>query len=95
MKEPRPATISARPLRDQVQSGKFLEDANRVSGAENGDGARKTNVFGARGGRGQNHGGGGIKELSPVMFADAENIQSLLGPQAQSLPADSACAGQG
>jgi hypothetical protein len=31
--------------------------------------------FRARGGCGQNHGGGGIEELSPVMFADAENIQ--------------------
>src|ERR1700686_5167001 len=62
--------------RDKVQSCKFLEDANRVSGAENGYGARKPDIFRARSGRGQNDGGGGIKELSPVMFADAENIQN-------------------
>ena len=65
-------------MRDKVQSGKFLEDANRVSGAENGDGARKADVFRARGGRSQNHGWGGIKELGPVMFADAKNIEADL-----------------
>jgi hypothetical protein len=65
-------------MRDKVQSGKFLEDANRVSGAENGYGARKPDIFRARSCRGQNDGGGGIKELSPVMFADAENVQTDL-----------------
>jgi hypothetical protein len=63
-------------MRDKVQSGKFLEDANRVSGAENGYGARKPDILGARSGRGQDRGRRGIKELSPVMFADAENIQT-------------------
>ena len=77
---------------DQVQSGKFLEDANRVSGAENGDGAREADVFRACGGRGQNHGRGGIEELGPVMFSDAEHVQTDSGRQARSLPADAACA---
>src|SRR2546428_1756274 len=65
-------------MRDKVQSGKFLEDANRVSGAQNGDGARKADVLRARGGRGQNHDWSGIKELGPVMFADAEHVETHL-----------------
>jgi len=45
-------------MRDKVQSCKSLEDMNRVGGAQNGDGARKANVFRARGGRTENHGWG-------------------------------------
>ena len=63
-------------MRDQVQSGEFLEDAHRVGGAENGDRAGQADVFRARGGRGQNHDRRGIKELGPVMFADAENVEA-------------------
>jgi hypothetical protein len=57
-------------MRDKVQSCKFLEDTNRVGGAQNGDGARKANVFRERGGRTENHGWGRMKELGPMM---AEN----------------------
>src|SRR5437879_12018232 len=65
-------------MRDKIQSGKFLENANRVSGAKYGDGARKADVLRTRGGRGQNHGWGGIKELGPVMFSDAEHVETHL-----------------
>ena len=63
-------------MRDQVQRGEFLEDAHRVRGAQNGDGARQPDVFRARGRRGQNHDRRGIQKLRPVMLADAENVEA-------------------
>src|ERR1700730_16505027 len=63
---------------DKVESGKFLEDPDRVSSAEHGDSARKADGFRARGGGCQNHGWGRIEELSSMMFADAEHVQTSL-----------------
>ena len=63
---------------DQVERGEFLEDAHRVGGAENGDGAGEADVLGARGSRGQDHCRGGVEELGAVMLADAENVEADL-----------------
>src|SRR5215470_6451256 len=63
---------------NQIQSGKLLEDAHRVGGAENCDGARKTNVFRARSCCAQNDHRSRVHELAAVMFADAKNIETDL-----------------
>ncbi len=63
---------------DKVEGGEFLENANRISGTENGDRAGEADVSCARGGCSQNHDGGGVEELGPVMFADAENVEADL-----------------
>jgi hypothetical protein len=63
---------------DQIKRGEFLEDADRIGGAENGDGTRKANVFGTRGSRGQDHCRSGVEELGAVMFANAENVEADL-----------------
>jgi hypothetical protein len=63
---------------DQVQSGKFLKDSNRVRRAENGHGTSKANVFCARSRCTKNDDWGGVNELTTVVFADAENIQTNL-----------------
>ena len=64
------------PMRDQVQRGEFLKHAHRVRRAENSDRARQANILRARGSRGQEHDGRGIKKLRPVMLANAENVQA-------------------
>jgi hypothetical protein len=63
---------------DQVQSGKFLKDSDRVRRAENGHGTGKANILGARSRCRKNDDWGGVNELTTVMFADAENIQADL-----------------
>jgi hypothetical protein len=63
---------------DQVERGEFLEDSHRIGGAENSDRAGEADIFGTRGGRGQDHCRGGVEELGAVMFADAENIEADL-----------------
>ena len=40
MNEPRPATISALPLREQIERRELLEHAHGVGRAQHGDGAR-------------------------------------------------------
>jgi hypothetical protein len=63
---------------DQVERGEFLEDAHRISGAENGEDAGETNSLGAPGSRGQNHCRGGVKELGAVTFAATKNVETDL-----------------
>jgi hypothetical protein len=61
---------------DQVQSGEFLEDSDRVRRAENGYGTCETNVLGACSCCSQNDNWGGIHELAAMVFADAKNIEA-------------------
>ena len=63
---------------DQVEGGEFLEDADGVGGAEDGDGAGEANIFCARGGGGEDDGGGGVEEFGAVVLADAEDVQADL-----------------
>jgi hypothetical protein len=63
---------------DEIQRGKFLEDADRVSRTENSHGTGKANVSCASGGRTQNDDRGRIYKLAAVVFADAEDIETNL-----------------
>jgi len=65
-------------LGDEVQGGEFLKDANGIGGREHGDGGGEANLPCARGGSGEDDGGRGVKELSAVMFADAEDVEADL-----------------
>ena len=78
MKEPRPATISARPLEMRSSVAKFLKDADGVSGAKNCDGAGEADIGGAGGGRGEDDDGGGVEVLEAVVFAEAEDVEADL-----------------
>src|ERR1700722_11890195 len=57
---------------NQIERREFLEDADRISGTENGDGAGEADIPGTRGSRGQDHCRGGVEEFGAVMFADTE-----------------------
>jgi hypothetical protein len=63
---------------NQIERREFLEDADRIGGAENGDGAGEADILGTRGSRGQDHCRGGVEEFGAVMFADAENVEADL-----------------
>jgi hypothetical protein len=63
---------------DQVESGEFLKDSDRVGCAEYGYGTCQANGPGARSGRTQDDNWGRIHELAAVMFADAKNIEANL-----------------
>ncbi len=63
---------------NEVEGGELLEDADRVSGGEDGDGGVEADAFGARGGGGQDNGGGGVKELGAMVLADTEGIEADL-----------------
>ncbi len=65
-------------LRDEIQGGEVLEDADRVVRAQDGDGAGQADTLGTRGRSGENHGRRGGYEFLAVVFADAENIQADL-----------------
>ena len=43
--------------RDEIESGELLENANGVGGTENGNCAGETDIFGARGGSGEDDNG--------------------------------------
>ena len=59
-------------VRDRVQRREALEDADRIVGAEHGDGRPQVNPRGARGDGGQQHLGCRDGEVGAVMFTDAE-----------------------
>ena len=65
-------------LRDQVDGGEVLEDAHGIVGAEHGDGAGESDVFGDGRGRAENDGGRRIEEVVAVVFTDAEDVESAL-----------------
>jgi len=65
-------------MRDQIQSGEFLEDSDRVGRAENGYRTCQANVLGAGSSGTQDHRWGGVDELGPMVFADAKNIEANL-----------------
>ncbi len=63
---------------DEVERGELLKDADGVGGAEDGDGAGEADIFGARGGCGEDDGGRGVEELLAVVLADAEDVEADL-----------------
>ena len=63
------------PAREQVERAEVLEDADRVVGAEHGDGAREPDRFRARRGRREHDGRRRDGEVRPVVLADAEDVQ--------------------
>src|ERR1700733_6768853 len=63
---------------DEVESGEVLEDADGVGGAEDGDGRGEADAFGARGGGGENDGGGGVEVLGAGVLPDAEDVEADL-----------------
>ena len=65
-------------VRDVVDLGELLEDADGVVGAEDGDGAREADVRGARGDGGERDGGGGDGEVAAVVLPDAEDVEPEL-----------------
>ena len=64
--------------REQVERREVLEDAHRVVGAEDGDGARQPDPLRARGGRGEHDGRRRDGEVGPVVLADAEDVEADL-----------------
>ncbi len=61
---------------DEVEGGEFLEDADGVGGAEDGDGGGEADGFGAGGCGGEDDGGGGVEVLGAVMLAEAEDVEA-------------------
>ncbi len=61
---------------EEVEGGELLEDADGVGGREDGDGAGETDVFGARGGCGENDGGSGVEEFGTMMLAYPEGVEA-------------------
>ena len=66
------------PVRQQVDLGEVLEDAHGVGGAEDGDGARKTDALGPHRRGAQHDGRRGDEEVRAVMLADAEHVEPEL-----------------
>ena len=67
-------------MRYQVEGRETLKYPDRVRGAEHGHRAGQADALGARGRRGQDHGGRGVEELPAVMLADTEHIEpGLIG----------------
>ena len=67
-------------VRDQVEGGELLPDADRVFGAEHGDGGGEPDVFGARGGGGEDGDRGRGDEIGAVVLAEAVEIEpDLIG----------------
>ena len=62
-------------FRDEVERREFLKDADRIGGAEHGDGAGQADLPRPRGGGGQDHSGRRVEEFLAMMFADAEHIE--------------------
>src|SRR5580700_1394362 len=65
-------------MRDQVERGEFLEDADWISGTENSDGAGEADVLGACSRGRQDHRWSGVEELGAVMFTDPEHLKADL-----------------
>jgi hypothetical protein len=63
---------------DQVQSGEFLKDSDRVGCAEHGYGTCQENVLGASSGRTQDDNWSRVHKLAAVVFADAKDIEANL-----------------
>src|SRR6202035_1964521 len=63
-------------LREEIEGGELLKHADGIGRAQDGDGAGEPDAPGAGRGRGEDHGGGGIEELTTVMFADAKDIET-------------------
>ena len=63
---------------DEVEGGELLEDADRVGGREDGDGAGEADVLGARGRGGEDDGGSGVEVLDAMMLTDAEDVEAEL-----------------
>jgi hypothetical protein len=63
-------------LREEIERGEFLKHADGIGRAQNGDGAGKPDTPGAGRGRGEDHGGRGIEELTAMVFADAKHIEA-------------------
>ena len=61
---------------DEIERGEFLEDADGIGGAENGDGAREADVFCARRGGGQDDRRRGVEKFGAVVLADAEDVEA-------------------
>ena len=61
---------------DEIERGEFLEDADGIGGAENGDGAGEADVFRARRGGGQDDRRRGVEKFGAVMLADAEDVEA-------------------
>jgi hypothetical protein len=78
MNDPRPATISARPLRDQVQGRKLLEDAHRIGRAQHGYRAGQPDAFGSRRGGCQDNGRGRVEKIAAMVLPYAERVESDL-----------------
>ena len=64
--------------RKEVERCELLENPDRVCRAQDRDGAGEPDALGLRRRRRKDHGGSGIEKLAPVVFADAEDIESHL-----------------
>ncbi len=61
---------------DEVEGGELLEDAYRVGGGEDSDGAGEADGFGEGGCGGEDDGGSGVEVLGAVVLADAEDVEA-------------------
>jgi hypothetical protein len=61
-------------VREEVEGGELLEDANGIGGAKNGDGGGETDGCGSSGCSGENNGWGGVEVFAAMMFAEAEDV---------------------
>jgi hypothetical protein len=66
--------------REEIKSGKALEDPDGIIGAQHGYGACQPDVLRALGSGCENHGRSGDHVIRPMMLAEAEHIEtSLIG----------------
>ena len=66
------------PAGQEIHGRVLLEHADRVVGAEHGDGAGQPDALRTRGDRRQHHGGRRDREVGPVVLADAEDVEADL-----------------
>ena len=78
MNEPRPAMISARPPRDEVDVRELLEHANRVVGREDGDRARQPDLLRDRGDRGERRRRRADEVVGAMVLTDRDHRQAEL-----------------
>ncbi len=65
-------------LRQQIEGREVLEDADRIGGAQDGDGARQPNALRSRRRRRKNDRGRGIEVVLAVVLPDPEDIETYL-----------------